>query len=143
MANFFDVRAEIAEKLKEITEFKQIYTPINSVSVTEMGQVTPAAHVNFHRVRKIDDAGKGKSNLLGLQWSVTVACRNAKAQLNDITALADEAGELLNKVIQLLSGWELDNSIDPLQIVDVKDGYGPAFVYYTVIFESTKIIGAA
>ena len=63
--------------------------------------------------------------------------------MNDITALADEAGELLNKVIQLLSGWEADNSIDPLQIVDVKDGYGPAFVYYTVIFESTKIIGAA
>lgn len=143
MANFFDVRAEIAEKLKEITEFKQIYTPINSVSVTEMGQVTPAAHVNFHRVRMIDDAGKGKRNLLGLQWAVTVACRNAKSQLNDISAVEDEAGELLNKVIQLLSGWEPDNSIDPLQIVDVKDGYGPAFVYYTVIFESTKIIGAA
>ena len=143
MGNFFAVRAEIAEKLKEIIEFKQIYTPMNSVSVTEMSQVVPSAHVNFVRVRKIDDAGKGKSNLLGLQWSVTVACRNAKAQLNDITALADEAGELLNKVIQLLSGWEPDNSIDPLQIVDVKDGYGPAFVYYTVIFESTKIIGAA
>ncbi|WP_288402305.1 hypothetical protein [uncultured Acinetobacter sp.] len=143
MANFFDVRAEIAEKLKEITEFKQIYTPMNSVSVTEMSQVVPSAHVNFVRVRKIDDAGKGKSNLLGLQWSVTVACRNAKSQLNDISAVADEAGELLNKVIQLLSGWEPDNSIDPLQIVDVKDGYGPAFVYYTVIFESTKIIGAA
>ena len=143
MANFFAVRAEIAEKLKEIIEFKQIYTPMNSVSVTEMSQVVPSAHVNFVRVRKIDDAGKGKSNLLGLQWAVTVACRNAKAQLNDITALADEAGELLNKVIQLLSGWEPDNSIDPLQIVDVKDGYGPAFVYYTVIFESTKIIGAA
>ncbi len=143
MANFFAVRAEIAEKLKEITEFKQIYTPMNSVSVTEMSQVVPSAHVNFVRVRKIDDAGKGKSNLLGLQWAVTVACRNAKSQLNDISAVADEAGELLSKVIQLLSGWEADNSIDPLQIVDVKDGYGPAFVYYTVIFESQMIIGAA
>ena len=139
MGNFFSIRAEIAEKLKEITEFKQIYTPLNSVSVTEMSQVTPSAHVNFVRVRKIDDAGKGKSNLLGLQWSVTVACRNAQAQLNNISALADEAGELLDQVIELLAGWEPESSIEPLQIIDVKDGYGPAFVYYTVILESRKI----
>jgi len=140
VANFFAVRAEIAEKLKEIAAFKQIYTPLNSVSVTEMSQVTPSAHVNFVRVKKIDDAGKGKSNLLGLHWSVTIACRNAQAQLNDISTLADEAGELLDQVIELLAGWEPDNSIEPLQIVDVKDGYGPAFVYYTVIFESRRII---
>lgn len=140
MANFFAVRAEIAEKLKEIPEFKQIYTPLNSVSVTEMGQVTPAAHVNFHRIRKVDEAGRGSKNLLGLQWAVTVACRNAKSQLNDISAVADEAGELLDQVIEPLAGWEPDNSIEPLQIVDVKDGYGPAFVYYTVIFESRRII---
>ena len=68
-----------------------------------------------------------------MQWAVTVACRNAKSQLNDISAVADEAGELLDQVIELLAGWEPDNSIEPLQIVDVKDGYGPAFVYYTVI----------
>lgn len=143
MANFFAVRAEIAEKLREISGFKQIYTPLNSVSVTEMSQVTPAAHVNFHRVRKVDDAGRGKSNLLGLQWTVTVACRNAQSQRNDITAVADEAGDFLNQVIELLAGWEPDSSIAPLQIVDVKDGYGPAFVYYTVIFESQMITGAA
>lgn len=139
MANFFAVRAEIAEKLKEIPEFKEIYTPLNSVSVTEMSQVTPAAHVNFHRIRKVDDAGRGSKNLLGMQWAVTVACRNAQSQRNDITAVADEAGELLDQVIELLSGWEPESSIVPLRIVDVKDGYGPAFVYYTVIFESQKI----
>ncbi|WP_312049223.1 phage tail terminator protein [Acinetobacter courvalinii] len=139
MANFFAVRAEIAEKLKEIPEFKEIYTPLNSVSVTEMSQVTPAAHVNFHRIRKVDDAGRGSKNLLGMQWAVTVACRNAQSQRNDITAVADEAGELLDQVIELLSGWEPESSIVPLRIVEVKDGYGLAFVYYTVIFESQKI----
>ncbi len=139
MANFFAVRAEIAEKLKEIPEFKQIYTPLNSVSVTEMGQVTPAAHINFHRIRKVDDAGRGSKNLLGMQWAVTVACRNAQSQRNDISAVADEAGELLDQVIELLSGWEPESSIAPLRIVEVKDGYGPTFVYYTVIFESQKI----
>jgi hypothetical protein len=70
---------------------------------------------------------------------VTVACRNAQAQLNNISALADEAGELLDQVIELLAGWEPESSIEPLQIIDVKDGYGPAFVYYTVILESRKI----
>lgn len=49
---FFAVRDEIAEKLKEIPEFLKIYTPLNSVGVTEMSQVTPSAHVNFVRIDK-------------------------------------------------------------------------------------------
>ena len=52
MSTFFAVRDEIAEKLKEIPEFLRIYTPLNSVSVTEMSQVTPSAHVNFVRIDK-------------------------------------------------------------------------------------------
>ncbi|ENX13302.1 hypothetical protein F895_02606 [Acinetobacter sp. CIP 64.2] len=140
MANFFAVRAEIAEKLKEITEFKQIYTPLNSVSVTEMAQVTPSAHVNFQRVRKADDANRGGATSLSLHWAVTVACRNAQSQLNDISAVADEAGELLDQVIQLLGGWKPASSVRPLELVDIKDGYGPSFVYYTAIFESKRFI---
>ncbi len=42
MSTFFAVRDEIAEKLKEIPEFLKIYTPLNSVSVTE--------HVASHAV---------------------------------------------------------------------------------------------
>ena len=140
MSTFFAVRDEIANKLMEIPEFKQIYTPLNSVKVTEMSQVTPSAHVNFVRIDKKASAGRGSINQIGQQWSVTVACRNAQSQLNDGSAVADEAGALTEKVIQLLSGWKPSSSRIPLRFLSVRDGYSSSFAYITIIFESEKFI---
>ena len=140
MSTFFAVRDEIAEKLKEISEFKQIYTPLNSVAVTEMSQSVPSAHVNFVRIDKKSSAGKGGINLLGQQWAVTVACRNAQSQMNDGRAVSDEAGLLAEKVIQLLSGWKPKSSRNELDLISVRDGYSAGFAYITIIFESQKFI---
>lgn len=140
MSTFFAVRDEIAEKLKEIPELLKIYTPLNSVSVTEMSQVTPSAHVNFVRIDKKASAGRGSINQIGQQWSVTVACRNAQSQLNDGSAVADEAGALTEKVIQLLAGWKPSSSRIPLRFLSVRDGYSSSFAYITIIFESEKFI---
>lgn len=140
MANFFAVRSEIAQKLAEVTGLKKIYTPNNSVNVTQMSQITPAAHVNFVRISPSDSAGNGKVNMLAKQWSVTVACRNAQSQQDDISAVADEAGSFLQEIIELLSGWQPPSSSRPLSLVAVRDGYGPAFVYLTAIFESKEFI---
>lgn len=137
---FFAVRDEIAEKLKEIPEFKQIYTPLNSVSVTEMSQVTPSVHVNFMRINKRASAGKGSINQIGQHWAVTVACRNVQSQMTDGRAVSDEAGSLAEKVIKLLSGWQPQASRTALEFLDVKDGYSPGFAYITIIFESQKFI---
>ena len=49
--NFFAVRNEIYEKLKEIPGFKKVYTPANSAKVTELSQVTPNAQIYYRRVR--------------------------------------------------------------------------------------------
>lgn len=140
MANFFAVRDEIAEKLKEISAFKQIYTPLNSVKVTEMSQITPAAHVNFQRIAKADASSNSKVNMLGIRWAVTVACRNAQSQMTNGNDVTDEAGELLQKVIELLSGWQPINSVRPLELIDVREGFSAGFAYLTVIFESKKFI---
>ena len=140
MSTFFAVRDEIAEKLKEISEFKQIYTPLNSVVVTEMSQITPSAHINFVRIDKKASAGKGGINQIGQQWAVTVACRNAQSQKNDGRAVSDEAGLLTEKVIQLLSGWKPQSSRNELDLISVRDGYSAGFAYITIIFESQKFI---
>ena len=137
---FFAVRDEIAEKLKEISDFRKIYTPLNSVSVTEMSQDTPSAHVNFVRIDLKDSKGSSKLNQIGQQWAVSIACRNAQSQLNDGGAVADEAGALAEKVIQLLSGWKPSSSRIPLRFLSVRDGYSPGFAYITIIFESEKFI---
>ena len=84
--------------------------------------------------------GRGALNKLGQQWAVTVACRNAKSQLNDGRAVSDEVGLLTEKVIQLLSGWEPDSSTSELRFVSISDGYSAAFAYVTIIFESEKFI---
>ena len=140
MTTFFAVRDEIAEKLGEIPELRKIYTPLNSVNVTEMSQVTPSAHVNFVRIDLKDSKGNSKLNQIGQQWSVTVACRNAQSQLNDSSAVADEAGALTEKVIQLLAGWKPSSSRIPLRFLSVRDGYSSSFAYITIIFESEKFI---
>lgn len=140
MTTFFAVRDEIAEKLEEISELRKIYTPLNSVNVTEMSQVTPSAHVNFVRIDLKDSKGNSKLNQIGQQWSVTVACRNAQSQLNDASAVADEAGALTEKVIQLLAGWKPSSSRIPLRFLSVRDGYSSSFAYITIIFESEKFI---
>ncbi|MBJ8443846.1 phage tail terminator protein [Acinetobacter bereziniae] len=140
MSSFFAVRDEIANKLKEIPSFKEIYTPHNSAKITEMMQITPSAHVNFARIVKKADAGAGKVNQLGQQWAVSVACRNAQSQMTNGNAVNDEAGELTEEVIKLLSGWQPRSSIRPLNLIDVKEGYSPTCTYITVIFESQKFI---
>ncbi|MEX5380535.1 phage tail terminator protein [Acinetobacter towneri] len=140
MTTFFAVRDEIAKKLEEISDFRKIYTPLNSVNVTEMSQVTPSAHVNFVRIDLKDSKGNSKLNQIGQQWSVTVACRNAQSQLNDGSAVADEAGALTEKVIQLLAGWKPSSSRIPLRFLSVRDGYSSSFAYITIIFESEKFI---
>jgi len=137
---FFAVRDEIVEKLKEISEFKQIYTPLNSVSVTEMSQVVPSAHVNHVRTDKKASAGKGGINQMNQQWAVTVACRNAQSQMTDGRAVSDEVGLLTEKVIQLLAGWQPQASRTALEFISVRDGYSPGFAYITIIFESQKFI---
>ncbi len=138
MANFFAVRDEIAVKLREIEAFKEIYTPLNSVKITEMSQITPSAHVNYQRIVKVDDASNARSNILGIRWAVTVTCRNAQSQMVDGRAVTDEAGELLDQVIGLLSGWQPKSSIRPLILMDVKEGFSTGFAYLTAIFESKK-----
>lgn len=140
MTTFFAVRDEIAEKLKEIPEFLKIYTPANSTTVTEMSQVTPSAHVNFARLNTRSSAGQGKANMLGQQWAVSVACRNAQSQQSNGNALNDELGLLTEKVIKLLSGWRPNGSVRPLELVEVRDAYSPTFAYTTLVFESVKNI---
>ncbi|MCO8100479.1 MULTISPECIES: hypothetical protein [Acinetobacter] len=140
MTTFFAVRDEIAEKLKEIPEFKQIYTPQNSTNITEMSQLSPSAHVNFVRIDLKDSKGNSKLNQIGQQWAVSVACRNAQSQLNDGRAVADEAGALTEKVIRLLAGWQPVASRIPLRFLSVRDGYSSSFAYITIIFESEKFI---
>jgi len=140
LANFFAVRDEIAEKLKEIAAFKQIYTPLNSIKVTEMAQVTPAAHVNFQRIVKTDSANHSKMNMFGIRWAVTVACRNAQSQMSNGNMVTDEAGNLVQEVIELLSGWQPQSSVRPLDLIDIKEGFSTGFAYLTVIFESKQFI---
>lgn len=140
MSNFFAVRAEIAEKLEEISEFKKIYTPINIGSTSELAQVTPCAHVNYLRMKKSDEAGRSSFNSLKQEWDVTVVARHATSQLSDGSKAIDMAGELVSKVIPLLSGWQPKASTRPLSLVRISEDFSSTCVYITMVFESSLFI---
>lgn len=137
MSSFFAPRTEIVEKLKEITAFKQIYTPFNTAQITEQSQVTPSAHVNFANLSDVQTAGRGIAVAVKQRYAVTVACRNARSQL-DAVPVTDEGGELLMQVIQLLSGWQPPSSTQPLELIAVKDDYSPTACYFTAVFEAKR-----
>ncbi|MEB5930142.1 phage tail terminator protein [Acinetobacter schindleri] len=140
MSNFFAVRAEIAKKLEEIPEFKKIYTPINIGSTSELSQITPCAHVNYLRIRKADEAGRGSINALKQEWDITIVERHAASQLSDGSKAIDKAGELVAKVIPLLSGWRPEASTRPLSLVRISEDFSPTCVYITMVFESSLFI---
>lgn len=140
MSNFFAVRAEIAKKLEEIPEFKKIYTPINIGSTSELSQITPCAHVNYLRIRKVDEAGRGSLNALKQEWDITIAERHAASQLSDGSKAIDQAGELASMVISLLSGWKPESSTRPLSLVRISEDFSPTCVYITMVFESSFFI---
>lgn len=140
MSNFFAVRAEIAKKLEEISEFKKIYTPINIGSTTELSQNTPCVHVNYLRIRKADEAGRGSINAMKQEWDITIVERHAASQLSDGSKAIDKAGELVSKVIPLLSGWTPASSTRPLSLVRISEDFSPTCVYITMVFESSLFI---
>lgn len=140
MSNFFAVRAEIAKKIEEILEFKKVYTPINIGSTSELSQFTPCAHVNYLRIRKADDAGRGGVNALKQEWDITIVERHAAAQLSDGSKAIDKAGELASSVIKLLSGWKPESSTRPLSLVRIGEEFSPTCVYITMVFESSFFI---
>ncbi|MHA3051152.1 phage tail terminator protein [Acinetobacter sp. ANC 4640] len=139
MADFFLTRTEIAKKLEEISDFKKIYTPLNSSKITEGQQVTPSAHVNFVRIDVEATESKGKAVLLGKRWSVTIACSNAASQV-DGSLVADQAGELLNKVILLLSGFKPTAAREAIEIVSVTEGVSASAMYLTAVFLSREFV---
>ncbi|MCL6237013.1 hypothetical protein M5F66_01425 [Acinetobacter sp. ANC 5033] len=138
--NFFAVRSEIEEKLKEIPDFKKIYTPANSAKVTELSQVTPNAQIYYRRVRKSDDVGRSAMMSLGQQWEVTICERHAASQQKDGSAVLDRVGKLTMKVLKLLSGWKPNSSNRPLSMVAIEEDYSPTCVYITLVFESKMFV---
>ncbi len=138
--NFFAVRSEIEEKLKEITDFKKIYTPANSAKVTELSQATPNAQIYYRRVRKSDDAGRSSMLSLVQQWEVTICERHAASQHKDGSAVLDRVGKLTMKVLKLLSGWRPESSTRPLSMVAIEEDYSPTCVYITLVFESKMFV---
>ena len=138
--NFFAVRGEIEEKLKEIPDFKKVYTPANSAKVAELSQATPNAQIYYRRVRKADDAGRSSVMSLAQQWEVTICERHAASQQKDGSAVLDRAGMLTMKVLKLLSGWKPASSNRPLSMVTIEEDYSPTCVYITLVFESKMFV---
>ncbi|MHA3079645.1 phage tail terminator protein [Acinetobacter sp. ANC 5502] len=139
MADFFLTRTEIAAKLEEITDFKKIYTPLNSSKIFEGQQVVPSAHVNFSKIDVEATESKGKAVLLGKRWSVTIACSNAASQA-DGSLVADQAGELLNQVILLLSGFKPTAAREAIELVSVTEGVSASAMYLTAVFLSREFV---
>lgn len=141
---FFAVREQIAQKLEQFvtdSDVKKVYTPNNSLQVTENQQVTPSLHVNYAGLGDIDARSSGKVNALTKRYSVSVACRNEASQRDNGLALDEQLGELTNKVIKTLSGFYSEDALEPLKLIAVRESYSlGGFAYTTIIFEVKELV---
>lgn len=141
---FFAVRKQIAGELERFVKdgsVKKVYTPNNSLQVTENQQVTPSLHVNYAGLGGVESSASGKANAITKRYAVSVACRNEASQRDNGLALEDQLGELTNKVIQAIGGFRPQGMRKPLRLIDVRESHSlGGFAYTTIIFEITEFI---
>lgn len=142
---FFAVRKQIADELERFVKdgsVKKVYTPNNSLQVTENQQVTPSLHVNYAGVGDVESRASGEVNALTKRYAVSIACRNEASQRDNGLALDDQLGELTNKVIKVLGGFCPEDALEPLRLLaNLRESYSlGGFAYMTLIFEVKELV---
>lgn len=141
---FFAVRKQIADELEQFVtngDVKKVYTPNNSLQVTENQQVTPSLHVNYAGLGGVESSASGKANAITKRYAVSVACRNEASQRDNGLAIDERLGLLTNKVIKVLGGFYPEDALEPLKLIAVRESYSQGgFAYTTLIFEVKELV---
>jgi hypothetical protein len=141
-ANYFEAEASIIARVSEFApELAAIYTPFVIGDITEASQKSPSVHVIFAGEDVIsDDAGRGSRKPVDQKWLIVLALRNAKAQLAHTESIRNDAGVIIPKLLNALSGWKpTENMRELVRKQAPTPGYSSSFAYFPLMFHGRII----
>src|SRR3569832_1899995 len=105
----------LIERLKQaVPEFAHVGDWSEYSTLDESIATTPAAYVVYGGDQVRPAGGKGEVQRIDQIWGVVIVVRNV-AQRAAGTAIREEAGPLMMKVLRALMGWQLADQLRPLE----------------------------
>ncbi|MDX1464122.1 MAG: hypothetical protein R3215_00285 [Halomonas sp.] len=138
------ILARLETELADLAGLKVLSTA-DLAGVDEGAQHTPALHVVYmgDAVPGGEQVDQGNYHVLRQRWMVVAAVRNARQQRSGQATRA-EAGPLLSRVIQALSGWRPGEGLGSLTRVSApRPAFTPGgFGYFPLQFETVLMTRA-
>lgn len=136
--NFFGLEALLVDRLTselaDLTPKVKILTASDLAGVSEEQQFTPAVHLVYRGYRTTDMRSDGKVARMQQTWLAVVATRNAR-QLRTGDAARADAGQIAQRVLRALMGWQPNNFSKPLMLTDGPEaGFNGGFQYLPLAF---------
>jgi len=154
LVNYLEAEQGIVEILRlKVPELKAIYTPATLGDMQETSQICPAAHVIYNGETVMSraggaqasawDAGIGSLVTAYQYWLVVLVTHNVTAQLQNTSALREDAGQLITKTLKALQGVKVSENTSPLlRITAPAPEYKAGFSYYPFVFTTQVRVNA-
>ncbi|MDI3326777.1 hypothetical protein QKW35_20565 [Pontibacterium granulatum] len=123
--DYLAAEPELIALLDQVEGLRKVYSTADLAELKERSQITPAAHVIYWGDAVPDTAQGGNLSHVTQTWVVVLAVNLRKK---------DEAGPLLARIIQQLSGARI--SLGPVQRINpiAKPTFSGGFGYYPLAF---------
>jgi len=121
----------------QVPEFKKIYHAGDLAEIEETAQIVPACHILYGGDFPGGTAGRNTATRVDQHWQLFIAVKLLKTA----KTARQEAGALITKTIEALSGWQPSPDHGPLAFLPSgqEPGYGPGFAYFPLRF-STEVV---
>lgn len=134
MADFFAVREGIKARIEsEVEGIKKVYFAEELDGVLEKSQTAPAVHVLYNGYAPAQAERARVDITLDQTWAVVLVLRHARGKF--------EGGEILDKLVQALHGFQPDGAVMKLELTSspFSPTYRPGVAYYPLAF-LTRVI---
>lgn len=134
MADFFVVRDSLKAKIEaDMPEIRHVYFAEDLDGVKESSQNTPAVHVLYQGYSPAQAERQRVDITIDQVWAVVLVLRQARGKY--------EGGEILDKLIQALHGFQPSGAVMKLELASstFAPSYRPGVAYYPLAF-STRVI---
>lgn len=141
---FTDMEQAIADRLKDASALSDVtvMTAADLASVTEDRQPTPAVHVIYQNYSVLETRPDGKAASIQQSWLVVCAAKDVRnMRSGEASRLA--SGELAEKVLPELMGWQSENAAGPLMLsTPPQPAYSKGITYLPLAFTVKTVIKA-
>lgn len=138
LTNHLSAEQLLIDQIKaRVPEFKAVLDAGDLEDVEEQAQIVPACHVLYGGDYPGQTAGRGTATRIDQHWQLFICVKNAKTA----KTARQEAGALITKVIEALSGWTPSINHGPVTLVPTGQpaGYSAGFAYFPLRF-STEVV---